>query len=87
MESTLGCELFKEKLYEIINSSGLTIGSAYFIFKDVYRDLENVYNQQIEKEKENLKNGNDGTEEVILNTSGNISIEKEEYINEIKEEE
>lgn len=87
MESALACELFKEKLYDNINSCGLTIGAAFFIFKDVYKDLENIYKEQIEKEKENLKNGNDGIEEVILDSPGNISIEKEENINEVKEEE
>ena len=52
-------QILKESINSIIQKSGLDIGAVYFIFKDIFRDIENLYYTQInqelmqESEKEN----------------------------------
>ena len=52
-------QILKESINGIIQKSGLDIGAVYFIFKDIFRDIENLYYTQInqelmqESEKEN----------------------------------
>lgn len=40
----------KETISNIISNSNLDIGVVYFILKDIYRDVENLYYNQINKE-------------------------------------
>ena len=55
-------QILKESINSIIQKSGLDIGAVYFIFKDIFRDIENLYyiqiNQELiqESEKENQFN-------------------------------
>ena len=46
-------EDFHQKLIGLINNSGLTVGTAYFILKDVLNSLEKLYIQSIQEDKEN----------------------------------
>lgn len=43
-------QIFKETVNNAIQSSGLDIGAAYFILKDIFRDIETLYYSQINKE-------------------------------------
>ena len=36
-------EEFKNNLLYLINNSGLSIDAVYYVFKDVYRDLDDTY--------------------------------------------
>lgn len=51
---------FKEDLLRLINNSGLMIGTAYFIVKDVFKELEEGYKMcvQEEFEKSQIQNEN-----------------------------
>lgn len=54
-------EKFKAAIHSIIQQSGLDIGMVYFILKDITRQLEVLYLQQIQKEaqEENDKEENE----------------------------
>lgn len=43
MDINLTMELFKNKIVDLANNSGLDIGVVYYIMKDVCRDLEEAY--------------------------------------------
>lgn len=43
-------QILKESINGIIQKSGLDIGAVYFIFKDIFRDIENLYYTQINQE-------------------------------------
>lgn len=49
-------EQFRQQLFYLINNTNLSIDAIYYIFKDVYRDLESAYatfiNQQIQPKQE-----------------------------------
>ena len=47
-------EDFHQKLIGLINNSGLTVGTAYFILKDTLNSLEKLYIQSIQEDKENI---------------------------------
>lgn len=54
-------EELKEKLFEIVNESGLPLSSVYYLFKDFMKDLTDAYTeslnneyQQYQKEKEEV---------------------------------
>lgn len=71
-------EIFHQEIINILNKSGLPIGVAYYIMKDVLKELEDAYIQAINKEK------NQTSEEVIEE----IPVENfEEIKNEEKKEE
>ena len=43
-------QILKESINGIIQKSGLDIGAVYFIFKDIFRDIETLYYTQINQE-------------------------------------
>ena len=49
-------QILKESINGIIQKSGLDIGAVYFILKDIFRDIENLYytaiNQELIQESE-----------------------------------
>ena len=47
---TKNYQILKEQINHSINNSGLDIGAAYFILKDVMNNLEHLYYAQINKE-------------------------------------
>ena len=47
---TKNYQIVKEQINHSINNSGLDIGAAYFILKDVMNNLEHLYYAQINKE-------------------------------------
>jgi hypothetical protein len=44
-------EIYRNNLIDLTNNCGLTIGTAYYVFKDVLKDLEKEYIKAIEKEQ------------------------------------
>ena len=47
-------QVFKDNLAMTIKNSQLPIGIIYYVFKDVYNDLEKIYNETLEKEKQDI---------------------------------
>ena len=43
-------QIFREALKQVIQNSGLDIGVAYFILKDVFSEIESLYYAQLNKE-------------------------------------
>lgn len=43
-------QIFKEAVNNLIQNSNLDIGAVYFIFKDIFSDIERTYYTQINKE-------------------------------------
>jgi len=43
-------QILKETITGSIKNSGLDVGAAYFIMKDVFSELEKIYFAQINKE-------------------------------------
>ena len=43
-------QMLKEQINYVIQNSGLDIGAAYFIMKDIMSNLERLYYAQINKE-------------------------------------
>lgn len=54
-------QILKEQINYAINNSGLDIGAAYFIMKDIINNLEHLYYAQVNKEclEEAEKNENE----------------------------
>ena len=43
-------QILKEQINYAVNNSGLDIGAAYFIMKDIMNNLEHLYYAQVNKE-------------------------------------
>ena len=43
-------EAFKQTIKQYIQSCGLDIGIVYFIMKDIFKEIENLYYAQLNKE-------------------------------------
>ena len=43
-------QILKESINGMIQKSGLDIGAVYFILKDIFREVENLYYSQINRE-------------------------------------
>lgn len=46
--------IFKENLINLIGNSQLPVGIIYYIIKDVFLNIENLYNQTLEKENQEI---------------------------------
>ncbi len=57
-------QMLKEQINYVIQNSGLDIGAAYFIMKDIMSNLEHSYYAQINKELLNEKETKDKEQEV-----------------------
>lgn len=56
----------RKNVENIINQSGLSIDCIYFVFKDLMNEIENIYNQEIQKElieQQENKNNDENIEE------------------------
>ena len=40
----------RKSIEDIVNKSNLSIDCIYFVFKDLMNEIENVYNQEIQRE-------------------------------------
>lgn len=55
-------QIFKETINNTISNSGLDVGVVYYILKDTFREVENLYYAQINKElMEESKSDNKST--------------------------
>lgn len=50
-----GINVFKENLINLIGNSQLPIGITYYVLKDVFVDIERLYNETLVKEQEILE--------------------------------
>lgn len=76
-------ENLKNSLIQTISNSNLPVANVYFIVKDIFRDIENNYYNQISKEMESKEQN---TQEEQISTK--IAIPLEDIIkDEIKEAE
>ena len=66
-------EKFRQDIIEVLNNSNLLLGSAYYILKDILKELEEEYYKVIQKQKDfGIKNK---TEEIKI--PNNITIEQQ----------
>jgi hypothetical protein len=61
---TKNYQMLKEQINYTISNSGLDIGAAYFIMKDIMSNLERLYYAQINKELLDEKETKDKEQEV-----------------------
>lgn len=52
----LQTEKFRQSLYDLINEAHLPINLVYYIIKDLFNNIENLYKESLEKEKETCNN-------------------------------
>ena len=50
MKMVKNYQILKEQINYAISNSGLDIGAAYFILKDIFSDIERMYFVQINKD-------------------------------------
>ena len=72
---------YRQKLIELTNNCGLTIGSAYFVVKDLAKELEENYYKAVEAERNqpqqtetqtvDLPKANTTTESIAIPTDEN----------------
>ena len=55
MDISVQTELFKQTLIDTINNSGLPIGMAYYVVKDVFADVDAYYHQYVNKQYEEMQ--------------------------------
>ena len=67
-------ENFRANIYKVLNNSELLIGTAYYVMKDIMKDLEKNYIVSLEEEKNNLSNTSN-TETIDLNIEDIINKE------------
>lgn len=48
--NTYEIEQFKNKIIDLTNETGLNIGIIYYVFKDLYQSVEQLYHQQIQND-------------------------------------
>ncbi len=56
-------EELKEKLFEIVNESGLPFSSIYYLFKDFMKDLTDAYIENLNKEYQQYQKEKEETTE------------------------
>ena len=49
-----GMNIFKENLINLIGSSQLPIGVTYYVLKDIFQNIEMLYNETLEKENQEI---------------------------------
>lgn len=55
MNINYSIENFRQEIYNTINSCQLPIGTVYFIFKDIFADVNKAYNTAVNQESQALK--------------------------------
>ena len=64
--------ILKETINSAIQNSNMEIGAVYYVIKDVYRDMENLYYARI-------------NQELLQESNENIAKEKEQCLEESTE--
>lgn len=50
---------YKQNLIDITNDSQLPIGIVYYIFKDVFHEIEILYDKTLKQENASIENNNE----------------------------
>ena len=50
----LGINAFKDNLINLIGNSQLPIGVTYYVLKDVFNEIQKLYNETLAKEQQEL---------------------------------
>lgn len=67
-------QIFRETINNVISNTSLDIGGIYYVLKDAYRDVENLYYAQINQElMEQKKGGECDAESIQQNQLGELS--------------
>ena len=72
MVNNLDIYKFKEDLVSLINNSNLLAGTAYYVMKDVLKDLEDTFKQSINQDYIKLQNANNQQEIPVEKVDENI---------------
>lgn len=73
-------EQFKNDLMYVINTysqKGLSLGAAFYIYKDVFNDLNRVYNEFLQSEQKKMEEQQKAQEEVMEKPAEEVKEEKE----------
>lgn len=69
MDSCIAMEQLRDNLIDCLNNSGLSVGAAFFVLRDVYHVMNETYQTTKQNELRNIQNNtNVQTEEVDLST-------------------
>jgi len=68
---SLKIDNFNSSIIRDINMSGLQVGEIYYVLKSIFKDIENLYNKQVEAEykefcEEAKKEGKEQEEETEI---------------------
>lgn len=74
----LTVEAFKQRLVDTINSSNLDLATAYYVMKDCYRDLEDLYRDTLAKEQQQQLAQKPSEKHTVTQTIPLSDIPKEE---------
>ena len=66
MDNCIAIEKYKESLLQLTNNCGLTIATACFIVKDLYLELQKLYNQQLQEELKQLNETGSLEKELVV---------------------
>ena len=58
----LQTNIFENQLLQLINNSGLPIANAYLVLRDVYKQITQLYQQQLKKEAAAVEQENNKTD-------------------------
>lgn len=50
----MGIDIFKKNIANVIRESQLPVGIVYYVFKDILTEVQEVYNDTIQKETQQL---------------------------------
>lgn len=50
MSVNYSIETLRQNIYDVINKSQMPIGVAYFVFKDIFADITNAYQNAVQDE-------------------------------------
>ena len=76
---------FRKKCEDLLNNSGLPIDAIYYVLKDVFNEVTDVYNQEIQKEEMIKKQNEDDGAEELKKEDEKINNNKEEQAETAKE--
>lgn len=81
MDECLTMEQFRQNLAKTVNSCGLTVGAAYYVFKDMYNELRTLYEKEMANEKEAIENNTQIEDaEGIVGGAYKEGMEKETFV-------
>lgn len=79
MDNIVNIEKFRQSLIDVINNAGVTVAIGYYVVKDIYRDLEKVYQDTL---KEELTSSMESTETMDVPFIQVNDVKEEEKENE-----